>query len=237
VSKDHPIIFSAPMVRALLEGRKTVTRRVISGVPGSPGNRVNANNVVKHAAPYLDAYCGERKTDANPRGMSDKWSWWTRDDRPGALFKVGYAPGDRLWVREAWAPLSACVHGDPGVQAFADNGFYRADNSTVDGEIKRWRPSIHMPRCASRLTLVVKGVKVERLRDISLQDVRAEGCEVRQMWLFGADAKGRQEIGANAFRGLWESINGTESWAINPWVVAISFRVVRANIDSAEAAA
>lgn len=175
---DRPIIFSAPMVRALLAGRKTQTRRIIrDAVPEAPGmDQVHPKNQVRHAAPYLDAYCGQPRTPANPRGMSDRWCWWTRDDRCGVQFKVGYQPGDRLWVRESLA-----LKEDGGVQwatyaadgAWVKSGIVRIDPRKIGNKP---RPSIHMPRWASRLTLSVTEVRVERLQAISDEDVRAEGA-------------------------------------------------------------
>jgi hypothetical protein len=217
MSKDRPIIFSAPMVRALLEGRKTMTRRVLS--------RLNGKGAI--------AEFGPSTTDGYQWHFRDSHARWN-DIRDARLFELlPISVGDRLWVREAWRASSAHDDLPPRDIPVGDAIEYSADPERV--VTGRNRPGMFLPRWASRLTLIVKGVKVERLHDISLQDVRAEGCEVRQMWLFGADAKGRQEIGANAFRGLWESINGAESWSLNPWVTAISFRVIRANIDGAKA--
>jgi hypothetical protein len=174
------------MIGALLDGRKTMTRRVLKPQPASSGVFARLEDA-KRALRWME--------------------------------------GDRLWVREAHA-ISANPDRPPAYRAGHDEA--RAAGPYVD---VKWRPSIHMPRWASRLTLIVESVKVERLQDISLQDVRREGCEVRQFWLFGADAEERQRIGAGVFRALWESINGSDSWAGNPWVAAISFHVASANIE------
>lgn len=249
---DRPIIFSGAMVRALLDGRKTQTRRLIKDdVRDPPGmDAVHPKNTIKHPAPYLDSYCGDPRTSANPRGMSDRWCWWTRDDRQCLpTFRVPFIPGDRLYVREAWAPLDALTHSDPGTRALVDRGFYRADDGTVPGEIKRWRPSIHMPRWASRLTLMVTEVRVERLHDISEDDARAEGAKrhvpckssvsgttvASDTWHYDEDMDGRLYEGRTAqeaFEILWGKINGWKSWDANPWVVAITFEVINANIDA-----
>jgi hypothetical protein len=182
---ERPIIFSAPMVRALLEGRKTQTRRILKPQPDTKG-----------------------------RGFLDS--------------RLPYARGDRLWVREAWAPLESLTHGDPGPQALADRGFYRADNSTVDGEISRWRSPIHMPRWASRITLAVTEVRVQRLQEISEADAVAEGCREGYVTIEGINEGWSART---AFRDLWNQIHGPAAWDANPWVCAISFEVHRHNID------
>lgn len=210
--KDRPILFSAPMIRAILDGRKTQTRRV------------------------LDAWC-----DEPPAFVEDGVvTAFDENHRPYRWPKTN-AIGDRLWVREAWAPLSTLIHNDPGAQALADRGFYRADNSTVDGEISRWRPSIHMPRWASRITLPVTDVRVQRLQDISEADAIAEGIElvkVTKQWgnhwrNYGAD--GMTDRSAKySFQTLWTSINGHKkmvSWNDNPWVAAYTFNPIIRNID------
>ncbi len=204
---DRLIIFSAPMVRALLDGRKTQTRRVL-----------------KKPTWAQDAGWPERIMDEC--GLDGRLSWFDRNT--GCLAELPIPqPGDRLYVREAWAPLSALTHNDPGPTALAANGFYRADESTIDGEISRWRPSIHMPRWASRLTLHVTDVRVQRLQEISEDDAVAEGCPAQtDDELAGMEARGW-------FRDLWNSIYGPDAWDANPWVAAITFDVKRGNIDSA----
>lgn len=200
---DRPILFSAPMVRAILEGRKTQTRRVfVPPPPFAAGDDITVQLATGSIAPR-------------------------------------HKVGDRLWVREAWAPLAALTHGDPGVQALADRGFYRADNSTVEGEISRWRPSIHMPRWASRITLEVTGVKVERLQDISEADAIAEGIDdvtaeiaprdkSLRFWRRYRDGgwNGYVDCPIGSYASLWTEINGDGSWEANPWVVAIAFKRV-----------
>jgi hypothetical protein len=127
-------------------------------------------------------------------------------------------PGDRLWVRECWSCLDS--HSRPGSRIA-----FRAD--TADGERVRvdapWRPSIHMPRWASRLTLEVTGVRVERLQDISEEDALAEGME-RHLW--EETMHGDTHLQVLDYRALWESINGPGSWDANPWVWAVSFKLL-----------
>lgn len=185
--RDIPIIFSGPMVRALLAGSKTMTRRL-------------AWRPSKRAIGVL----------TDPKDREAKPTPWQ-----------SVKAGDRLWVRENFVNL---VTGP----------IYVADGPIGGARIT---PCIHMPRWASRLTLIVGAVKIERLQEISLQDVRAEGCEVRHFWLFGADGPERQKIGARVFGCLWEELHGPGSWDANPWVVALPFAVHQKNIDALRAAA
>lgn len=239
--KDIPIIFSGPMVRALLDGRKTMTRRLLrDAVPETPAmDAIHPSNTASHAAPYLDAYCSERKTKANPRGMGRNWCWWTRDDRACPQFKVGFIPGDRLWVRENWKPHSLYADMKPR-DVPRSTVFYQADQAYAPSNTP-WVPCIHMPRWVSRLTLLVTAVKVERLQDIGPDDAWNEGVErrsrsVRQMWLFGADAEQREQIYKRAcvweFEQLWNKLHGDDAWDRNPEVVALTFTVHKTNIDA-----
>lgn len=234
---DRPILFSAPMVRALLDRRKTQTRRILKApVPQAPAlDNVHPAHVAKHAVPYLDAYCSANRTRLNPRDMSSKWCWWTRDDRQCLpVFDVRYTPGDRLWVKESWRTEARHDRIKPIELARDALISFDADydEEPNDGCRGRNRVSIHMPRWASRLTLTVTGVRVQRLQEISLNDAWAEGCEIRQFWLFGANQEERNNIGRNVYRSLWEDINGAGSWSANPWIVAITFTVEKRNIDA-----
>jgi hypothetical protein len=195
---DKPILFSAPMVRALLEGRKTQTRRIAKVRKG-----LKLQELIDH---------GERREG----GIIHV----TRE----MLAEPRYAPGDRLWVKETWRPQDV---GGP---------CYRAD---FDGASDGWKPSISMPRWASRLTLLVTDVRVQRLQDISEKDAIAEGIhQVRPPnkdgWRhFGVhESDEGRPTAAKAFATLWDSINGPDAWAQNPWVVAVSFNVQRGNIDA-----
>jgi hypothetical protein len=226
------MIFSAPMVRALLDGRKTQTRPVVKNVPDAPA----MDNIVRpdeklHPAPYVDAYCGALRTPENPRGMTENWAYWTRDDRPGPLFKVGYVPGDRIWVRES---LRMGFDAEtPICQAT-----YAADGAPLDltpqcaliwaqTRTRNAVASNHMPRWASRLTLLVTDVRVQRLQDISNEDARAE------FWWGDLPDDQRQptKTATGMFRYLWNSLHGPDAWDANPWVCAISFDVIKGNID------
>lgn len=237
---DRPILFSAPMVQALLAGRKTQTRRLIKDdVRDPPGmDAVHPKNTIKHPAPYLDSYCSGPRSTLNPRGMSDRWCWWTRDDRQCLpTFRAPFVPGDRLWVKETWAagsiydgmpPRDINPGGKPGWC-----GIRYAATDERNG-IKD-RPSLFMPRWASRLTLLVTEVRVERLQDISEADAIAEGALTVDLSTHGAPTEqGRPPLGqppSQRFRHLWNGINGPDAWAANPWVVAVTFEVHQRNID------
>lgn len=250
---DRPILFSAPMVRALLEGRKTQTRRIITpnnlriytGGLDYPGSFVKPDQ-----ATFEAAFNNARKF----RRIEHVMTWVTDPvtHQIGAIMsqwtgRVAYSVGDRLWVREAWAPLNAITHNDPGTQALADGVFYKADDSTVEGEITRWHPSIHMPRKASRITLEIADVRIERLQAISETDAIAEGCtqaladdimEPEELAVYASthilcpDAHARI-----LFETLWDQVNGPDAWERNPWVAAYTFHVINRNIDQIEVAA
>jgi hypothetical protein len=266
---ERPILFSAPMVRALLSGRKTQTRRVVKPQPGPYAGGVRPGHTAKHPAPYLDSYCSEPKTTANPRGMSRDWCWWTEDDRQGPMIaRCLYGePGDRLWVRETWCPLiPEHFHESGKPRDFLSDRYgtprrngaaYRADSMRLDGGklredfdsercrkelgYPRWTPAIHMPRWASRLTLEVTGVRVERLQAITEEDARAEGASSGLpddgrasdialnewcRWTKRLDPRAGVGSQRGAFAYLWEKINGRGAWAVNPWVWVVEFRRV-----------
>ncbi|UPT99303.1 hypothetical protein J4G48_0015160 [Bradyrhizobium barranii subsp. apii] len=175
----------------------------------------------------------ERKTRNPAIGESDTYlaaSSWQK-----------VAAGDRLWVREGWKPHSIYAHLPPSEMPEA-KVFYLADNNYEPSSVPG-RPSIHMPRWASRLTLLVTSTKTEPLQSISDDDCFAEGLEP-----FGErDPDGRifcnplrpneGGLGSWAFGELWKHLHGAESWDANPLVLALGFRVIRANIDAPEARA
>jgi hypothetical protein len=208
---DRPIIFSAPMVRALLDGRKTQTRRVLK--PQAAGN-----------AYRLAVYDPQRAA-------------FFFDEGTGALqpVRLPYAPGDRLWVREAF-------RGDAGYNAYPPREWshwpvsYEADpfETCIGLDTGRLRPSIHMPRWASRITLTVTDVRVQRLQEISEGDAIAEGCAPVMV------REGRSSSGMafsvwswrDGYKDLWNSLHDPEAWGANPWVVALTFTVGQRNIDA-----
>jgi hypothetical protein len=214
---ERPIKFNAEMVRAILYGRKTQTRRVV---------KLTADGHVQAPSKHL--------------------RWYPTD--PGAIQACRYGkPGDLLWVRETWARHASGVD-------------YAADFAAVSRpQAGPWRPSIHMPRWASRITLRITDIRVERLQDITEDDARAEGCEARPFpgpWWQGyrdfgdGDLIHQQAIGETApdwmiepkkmpptpwldrsardgFRSIWMGLHGPGAWDENPWVWAISFERVK----------
>ena len=193
--KERPILFSAPMVRALLDGSKTQTRRIFKLPPGCS---------------WYDGLGGEKdgwlQDDTGP-------AWWHVSEQ-----RCPYGqPGDRLWVREAWAPRAI----DPECTTAA----YRATDDECNGP---WKPSIHMPRWASRIDLEITGARVERLQDISEADARAEGAPGYEEGVDEPPPSDDYQWSYRAsFQRLWERINGAESWAANPWVWVVEFRRIR----------
>lgn len=212
--KERPILFSKPMVRALMGGTKTQTRRIAKG----------CNFVSSGGAPLN----------------------FTDDDIKDVLCPYGQ-PGDRLWVREAWShdaeSLDHCrASAEDAMGGGAYGPYYRATESAPD--TLRWRPSIHMPRWASRITLLITSVRVERLQDISEADAMAEGIErlpdpvIDGGWS-GPNRFTLKGMGAGACAGLvswnaptatelyqrlWTEINGPGSWDANPWVWVVEFK-------------
>ncbi|HIE5857718.1 hypothetical protein N0766_13175 [Pseudomonas aeruginosa] len=208
--KERPILFTGPMVRAILEGRKTVTRRVVKPQPDFLGSMVDPNTPFK----TLDAGLHARITC--PHGQ----------------------PGDRLWVREAWAADAQVDAIAPRDLSQGEPIWYPADFSVRQTGCSmiskgRGRPSIHMPRWASRILLEITAVRVERLHDITEDQAEEEGVERPEnitnvdVWdgaereLFNAMNQPRAR-----FRRLWSDINGSESWDANPWVWVVEFKRV-----------
>jgi hypothetical protein len=210
---DKPILFSAPMVRALLAGNKTQTRRVLKGAWQNAlegHDRVKTwfapPNVPKEGIPNLWAQSGIWAEKHGPRGGYIRF-----------LGFAPYRPGDLLWVREAFTKTPAGIS-------------YAADGVTHFGAGGRLKvtPSMFMPRWASRITLEVTGVKVERLQDIKGADIIAEGSRCQGCFDTGRSAcmDGGCFAARDAFRALWNSINGPGAWEANPWVAAYTFRVI-----------
>lgn len=197
--KERPLLFSAPMVRALIAGTKSQTRRVVKAPGWDP------------ASPEYGGLTGI-KQHADERIGLQAYFWHARSALAHGVRCPYGQPGDRLWVRETWRR-----YGD-GIAYRADYG----DASFADEVHAPWKPSIHMPRCLSRITLEITGVRVERLKDISADDAYDEGAAD---WAAETQRNGNKWPNiVRAYQGLWESINGPGSWDANPWVWVLSFR-------------
>lgn len=204
----RPILFSAPMIRALLDGKKTQTRRVAKFIEPIEGGRF-------HIRAHGGGSYGVAEADV-------------------ARVAADYAPyeiGDLLWVRETWWHGSFDFTPDQYKGVAPEPAlFFRA----TDGHrpIFDWKPSIHMPRWASRLTLTVKDVRVQKLRRIGEADALAEGVEDE---LRDNNGNVCWTPATMFFENLWDTINGNRpgcAWDDNPWVVALTFDVHRMNIDA-----
>ena len=201
--KESPILFSAPMVRALLAGTKTQTRRIFKP------DRMTWDANGRYTTYAMRG--GELSTTGSGPFKPSSWLHYCPYGQPGE---------DRLYVRETWAAPHAYDHLPPRLIPQDARIHYAA---TEDRGGLLWRPSIHMPRWASRITLEITGVRVERLQDISEADAQAEGCALECMTPIGDDS-GSAIHGPGGYIALWESINGPGSWDLNPWVWVVEFR-------------
>lgn len=208
--KERPILFSTPMVQAILAGQKIQTRRVVK------------NELVIEQAEFE---CGNRP---NVIRSEPCLQYWVDNQCPNGQI------GDRLWVRETWSHTSYPFDSfDPE----SDTPFYRADyvgdsfsengdpDMSILGMKRKWIPSIHMPRSACRLILEITKIRVERLNDISSEDAKAEGFDysthpsaIQMGYAIGAKTN---------FRVTWEQIYGQNEWNKNPWVWVVEFKVIQ----------
>jgi hypothetical protein len=237
MTKEKPILFSGAMVRAILDGRKTQTRRVIKGVP----------RWMHYGKDIMDWDLSgiHQAEEDNPFGRPEKkGSFYLEvqtdvdDNSRDEIFCPYGKPGDRLWVRETFMDEGAEGRNEM-IAGFGlkPQYIYRATDSREPGLSKmfKWNPSIFMPRMASRLTLEVIGVRVERLQEISGEDALAEGIDNGSSNpTMGERWHNQQRM---AFETLWDSINGkTFPWQSNPWVWVVEFKNIsaelRAGIDS-----
>lgn len=203
---EKPILFSAPMVRAILAGQKTQTRRILKPQPS-----IDFLPEVGRYAPTLVDRNGEQYPGPEVFGASD--------EREAVKFPFGQ-PGSRLWVKETWATDWVWNESAPVLVPEGQPILYRADECAtgcVAFEWGRWRPSIFMRRWMARITLEITALRCERLRDIEHKplDLAAEGHPRDSslgdiLW----------------YSGLWESINGPGSWEANPFVWVVEFRRV-----------
>jgi len=205
--KERPIIFSGEMMRAILDGKKTQTRRVIKPQPDyailKEGTELEA-----HKCPQLASVHSGRK----------EWGLYRVPfhgrDVPCFSFDCPYGkPGDRLWCKETF--VRQYTGFDYGI-------IYKADGIKISEDMK-WSPSIYMPRWASRIILEITGIRVERIQDITEEDAKAEGCEIGHGLTDDSPFFARE-----AFQKLWDSINAKRGygWYENPWVWVIEFKVI-----------
>ncbi len=219
---EKPILMSGPMVQAALAGRKSVTRRVVK----LRGFDINE---------YPRKGCGLDAVGINADGMLDLQIQTAVDDCRIELFPCPYgAVGDRLWVREAWSPDHKDFYPNFPVVYRAEGGIEIENGKVFSPEAKRsfpfkWRPSIHMPRAASRLTLEIVKVSVERLQEITEEDCEREGFEGRYSpaYVSAGEIVGPDcEPASRDFIELWDKLNAERGYPYksNPYVWRVEFK-------------
>lgn len=213
-TKTRPIIFSGPMIQPIREGKKTQTRRVVK----IPWDACMECDEAPTPHPKGDGGMGIFGSDPYLR-----IGYCERNEKLGGRIRCPYGRvGDRLWVRETWG-----LHDtEPSDGPENAQIYYRStDGERHDLRYQKWRPSIFMPRWASRITLEITGVRVERLQEVSGFDARDEGYPKEtydaDIMHFGGGKKTRKW-----FRDLWDSINAKRGfgWDKNPWVWVVEFR-------------
>jgi hypothetical protein len=204
-TKECPILFSGPMIRAILDGKKTMTRRVITGRGDIP-------------------YCNF--------DLDDNTFHFYGEHDPGIYIKSKFEGVNRLWVRETWGIANReygykVVYKIPQFSNHFSDGF---PQGLLQNE--KWRPSIFMPRYVSRITLEITDYRVERIQEITEADAAAEGVSDIPYMLPGEETGGKPGIGEPfpiwRFRRLWDGLNTKRgyTWAVNPWVYVVIFKVV-----------
>ena len=220
--KERPIIFSGPMVRALLDGRKSQTRRLIRGLEDVPADM----------SVYIDS--NGWLSGLRPKAF-DGWKFVT--DIYGRKVRCPHgATGDRLWIRETWRQVFPEANGP--LEYRADYG----EDAQITGG---WNSPLFMPRWTSRITLEITGLRVQRLQDISEEDARAEGLKITGPTVNSAgevidDRPGYLGYGSlwhdprRAFETLWDAVNGKRApWSSNPWVWVLDFKRVEQEAKAA----
>lgn len=238
--RERGMIFNADMVRAVLNGSKTQTRRIIQSA--AKNMQARGHEVISHRAP------GDKWYGDYVYSMRDRSGVWQDFTNEQFLAKCPFGVvGDRLWVRETFCPVND--DGEKWIDYRATPRYEQShpagwDCEPKDPEALKWSPSIHMPRWASRITLEIIGVRVERLQSINEHDAIAEGlAEISKdgrVYKYGIPDldgyPGTDDFGwpwhewerypISAYSKLWRSIYGEESWQANPWVWVIEFKRV-----------
>lgn len=204
--KERPVIFNGEMVRAILDGRKTQTRRTLTE---------RHLHLIDAASSAGECYPLESGVD-----HENSQSYYREHCPFGQV-------GDRLWVREAFRVHSRATDVSTLVYRASERNSWTEQTRRVPVLVcnkqvspEKWTPSIHMPRWASRITLEITDVRIERLNDISEEDAKAEGVKA------GVSPGHEHMMHQVAFREFWQSIYGEESWNANPWVWVIEFKRV-----------
>ena len=274
--KERPILFSGPMVRAILDGRKTQTSRIVTDLRVVPRRKVtadpmpgqNVGDLVAVAPPHryragigragaVFAELGDEGNLGLKPGEFDFVCPYAdgRTYLDDGRWRIDVAPGQRLWVRETWQYAGWTEDGLPWIRYEADGAKRLCEripvdwhdrladtwtalssdqNVAIDGLAadRRWRSARFIPRWASRLTLDVVAVRVERLQSITEDDARAEGVRATDAAAVFEGGAGRrrdmERTARGAFACLWDSINGDRAlWSTDPWVWVVEFRAVR----------
>lgn len=225
MTTERPILFKGEMVRAILEGRKTQTRRIIKPQPsqveyylhGEVADRLRGLPSMRDASGKGWAMCGPFKCPYISEGMYAGDGGTLSPSISGAP----HVPS-RLWVKETFAVMNKQAFEAKRLAPYSLR--YKADPDTSSALV--FRPSIFMPRWASRITLEITTVRVERLQDISEEDAKAEGCEaaVSDINFSNPNREFITKMHTVGYKLLWESINGSGSWDKNPWVWVLEFK-------------
>ncbi|WP_227734709.1 hypothetical protein [Yersinia proxima] len=220
-SKERPIHFNAEMVNAILSGRKTMTRRIISektlhlfGVAASAGECHPIELCDQRSQSYYLEFCPLGKT-GDQLWVRETFALLGNEDGVCIDWKGNLIKGDEQDAARIYKASCEQKHGDYGLYSIPDSAYWKPDTSNMKYE-GSWRPSIHMPRWASRINLLITGVRVERLQAITLGNICKEiGCSLYEFI--------PATYGFQVWEELWRSIYGEENWQANPWVWVIEF--------------
>lgn len=214
MKKERPILFSTPMVQAIMAGRKTMTRRLVKPQPADDTEIAFMPN-----------------EPLNWQGEWCPYMWMTEEGESVAKHCPYGQPGDLLWVREKFTIIgSDIVRGGEG-EILEENHIYCFKGQKLPHieNLYKWKPSIHLPKAAARIWLEVINVRAERLQDITEEDAIAEGVEQNRdgSWHdYIATDRLWQDAAKPSFISLWMKINGDESWKANSWVWVVSFKII-----------